>query len=219
MAEHLHRRLHELKQSVVYVGSLVEEAVAKAIRALATRDTQLAQEVIEADLEVDDMEVQVEQSCLNILALHQPVAHDLRFVVATLKINNDLERIGDLAKNIAKRVLTFSRAPHIEIPLEFEPMARAAQRMVKLSLDALVRADAGLARQVLMSDDEVDHIRDQIEDTVRAQITLSPQDTDVLMKVSSVARHIERLSDMATHIAEEVIYMVEGDIVRHRAGA
>ena len=219
MAEHLHRRLHELKQSIVYVGSLVEEGLAKAIRALSQRDERLAQEVIEADHQIDRMEVQVERLCLDVLALHQPVALDLRFVVAVLKINNDLERIGDLAKNIAKRVLFLARELQVNVPDEFQPMAAVAQRMVKHSLDALVRADAALARQILAEDDEVDRLRDLIEDSVRAQISDHPEDTGTLLKISSMARHVERLADMATHIAEEVIYMVDGDIVRHRAGA
>jgi phosphate transport system protein len=219
MAEHLHRQLQDLKQQVVEVGSLVEEALAKAIRALAVRDERIAREVIAADAEIDRMEVSVEEDCLNILALYQPVALDLRFVVAVLKINNDLERIGDLAKNIAKRVVYLSRARQIEIPVDFQEMARIAQRMVKHSLDALVTGNAALARQVRLDDDEVDEIRDVIEEKIRVQICEYPDETESLLKLSSIARHLERLADMATHIAEEVIYMVEGDIVRHRAGA
>ncbi len=219
MAEHLHRQLHDLKQQVVYVGTLVEEALAKAIRSLTARDDRMAREVIDADDEIDRMEVEVEESCLEILALHQPVALDLRFVVAVLKINNDLERIGDLAKNIAKRVVALAQAHVIDVPDDFEPMARAAQRMVKGSLDALVTSNPMLARQVRMMDQEVDDHRDQIESYVKGWITERPDQTQALLQLSSIARHIERLADMATHIAEEVIYMVEGDIVRHRAGA
>ncbi len=218
MAEHLHRRLHELKQELLYVGSLVEEGLARSIQALLHGDQQLAQVVIEADREIDRMEVEVEHKCLDILALHQPVAHDLRFVVAVLKINNDLERIGDLAKNIAKRVLYLSRRPGIEVPQQFQEMSRIAQRMVKHSLDALVRADANLARQVLGEDDSVDTLRDEVSEAVRAQLAAHPEETEIWLKVASVSRHLERLADMATHIAEEVIYMVDGNIVRHRAG-
>jgi len=218
MAEHLHRRLHELKQELLYVGSLVEEGLARAIQALLTRDERLAQAVIQADREIDRMEVEVEHRCLDILALHQPVAHDLRFVVAVLKINNDLERIGDLAKNIAKRVLALSRAPGIEVPRQFQQMSRAAQRMLKHSLDSLVRADSTLAKQVLAEDDEVDTLRDEVDEAVRGELARHPEETDVWLKVGSVSRHLERLADMATHIAEEVIYMVDGNIVRHRAG-
>jgi phosphate transport system protein len=218
MAEHLHRRLHELKQELLYVGSLVEEGLARSIHALLSRDDRMAQLVIEADREIDRMEVEVEHKCLDILALHQPVAHDLRFVVAVLKINNDLERIGDLAKNIAKRVIFLSRVPGIEAPCQFQEMSRIAQRMVKHSLDALVRADTALARQVLNDDDAVDSLRDEVSDAVRAQLRQHPEETEIWLKVGSVSRHLERLADMATHIAEEVIYMVDGNIVRHRAG-
>jgi phosphate transport system protein len=219
MAENLNRRLEQLKDEVVYVGALVEAALAKAIAALRTRDEQLAREVIQADCEIDGMEVTVEKDCLTILALLQPVALDLRFVVAVLKINNDLERIGDLAKNIAKRVLVISRVPTIEIPVEFAEMARLAQAMVKQSLDALVTGNVALARQVRSDDDAVDELRDLIEAQLLDEIAEQPEQTETLLKVASVARHLERLADMTTHIAEEVIYMVEGAIVRHRAGA
>lgn len=219
MAEYLHRQLHELKQEILHVGAVVEEAVAKATRALRTRDERLAREVIDSDAEIDRLEVAVEEECLRVLALYQPVAFDLRFVVAVLKINNDLERIGDLAKNVAKRVLTLARAWDLEIPDEFQEMAAHAQLMVKHSLDALVTANSTLARQVRSDDDLVDQIRDAIYDKIRAQIAAHPEQTEQLMKLFSVARHLERLADMATHIAEEVIYMVEGHIVRHRAGA
>lgn len=219
MAEYLQRQLQHLKQEVVAEGSLVEQAVARAVCALQNRDERLAQQVILADAEIDHMEVLVEEDCLQILALFQPVAYDLRFVVATLKINNDLERIGDLAKNIAKRVVQLAWARDLEIPDEFAPMAKHAQLMVKHSLDALVNGNAALARQVRLDDDHVDQLRDSIEDTLRAQIAITPALTEPLMKLSSVARHIERLADMATHIAEEVIYLVEGNVVRHRAGA
>jgi phosphate transport system protein len=219
MAEHLHRQLHELKQEIVYVGSLVEEALDKALRALSSRNELLAREVVEADEEINRMEVAVEEDCLRILALYQPVAMDLRFVVAVLKINNDLERIGDLAKNIAKRVIYLSRAREVGVPSDFREMARIAQHMVKQSLDALVTSNSNLARQVRGDDDKVDAIRDRIGETMSARIQEHPEQIEVLMKLFSVARHLERLADMATHIAEEVIYMVDGAIVRHRAGA
>ncbi|HEX3656171.1 MAG TPA: phosphate signaling complex protein PhoU [Pirellulales bacterium] len=219
MAEHLHRQLHELKQEIVYVGSLVEEALDKALRALSSRNELLAREVVEADEEINRMEVAVEEDCLRILALYQPVAMDLRFVVAVLKINNDLERIGDLAKNIAKRVIYLSRAREVGVPSDFREMARIAQHMVKQSLDALVTSNSNLARQVRGDDDKVDAIRDRISETMSARIQEHPEQIEVLMKLFSVARHLERLADMATHIAEEVIYMVDGAIVRHRAGA
>jgi phosphate transport system protein len=219
MPENLQHNIEDLRQRILYVGSLVEEAVAKAIGALRGRDEQIAREVIQADSEIDHMEIEVEEDCLRILALYQPVALDLRFVVAVLKINNDLERIGDLAKNIAKRVVCLARAQQLDIPIEYEGMAEIAQAMVKNSLDALVTGDAALARQVRLADDEVDSLRDTIHGKIQAEISAHPEETELLMKLFSVARHLERLADMATHIAEEVIYMVEGHIVRHRASA
>lgn len=219
MAASLQRHLSLLKQEIVAIGAMVEDGVAQAVMALRLRDERLAQQVIDADALIDFKELEVEEICLHVLALYQPVAQDLRFVVAALKINNDLERVGDLAKNIAKRVVQLALVREIDIPDEFGPMARLTQRMVKHSLDALVNGNVTLARQVRLDDNEVDSLRDSIEDTVRAQIALAPQLTEPLLKVISVARHLERMADMATHIAEEVIYLVEGHSVRHRAGA
>ena len=163
------------------------------------------------------MEVEVEEECLKVLALYQPVATDLRFVVATLKINNDLERMGDLAKNIAKRVAYIAKADPIDVPIDFRGMAAQAQQMVKESLDALVNADANLARKVRIEDDGVDDARQRIRQQVLQGIRRSPEKTEYLLKLNSVSKHLERLADMATNVAEDVIYMVEGEIVRHQA--
>lgn len=219
MAENFHRQLHELKQEIMLAGSLVERSLAQAVQALATRDDGLARQVIATDDEIDRLELVIEEDCLRILALYQPVALDLRFVVAVLKINSDLERIGDLAEKIAKRAIALSRQSEIDVPGELEHMAAAAQSMVAHSLEALVQADAALAQKVRCDDDEVDALRDLLFERIREQIAVHPERTDPLMKLESVARHLERLADMASHIAEEVIYMVQGAIVRHRAGA
>jgi len=216
MAKQLPRQIDALKQKFLFVGSLVEEAIAKAISALINRDLNLAHTVIEADEEIDRMEVDVEEEVLKILALYQPVAADLRFVVAVLKINNDLERIGDLAKNVAKRAVFLSNCERFDLPVDFRGMANRAQAMVKESLDALVNSDATLAQKVRESDDEVDALRAEIEKEIEHQIALHPDRTDYLIRLASVARHLERIADMATNIAEDVIYMVEGEIVRHR---
>src|SRR4029079_7240719 len=158
MAKQLPRQIDGLKQKILFVGTLVEEAIAKAISALINRDLNLANVVIEADSEIDRMEVDVEEECLKILALYQPVAADLRFVVAVLKINNDLERMGDLARNIAKRVAFLASHERIDLPGEFRVMASKAQSMVKQSLDALVNSDTTLARKIRDEDDEVDSL-------------------------------------------------------------
>jgi phosphate transport system protein len=217
MSKHLERQVDILKQKILFVGTLVEEAIAKAISALVNRDRNLAKQVIDEDAEIDRMEVDVEEEVLKILALYQPVAADLRFVVAVLKINNDLERMGDLAKNIAKRVVFLTNGEKIELPSDLRPMASRAQQMVKESLDALVNADTVMARRVRDADDEVDSMRRQVQDFCEKQIAAHPAHTELLMRLLSVSRHLERLADLATNVAEDVIYMVEGEIVRHRS--
>ncbi|MEX2561443.1 MAG: phosphate signaling complex protein PhoU [Pirellulales bacterium] len=216
MTKHLERQIEQLKKKIVFVGSMVEAAIANAVAALMNRDEAIARKVLEEDAEIDRMEVDVEEDCLKILALYQPVAVDLRFVVAGIKINNDLERMGDLAKNIAKRVLFLARADRVDVPVDFRAMAVRAQDMVKRSLDALVNADASLAHQVRQDDDELDAMRRAIHEKIRQAIRASPDQTETLMKLYSVAKHLERLGDMATNVAEDVIYMVQGDIVRHQ---
>jgi len=215
MARHLQRQIESLKQQILFVGTLVEEAIAKAISAMINRDRALARTVIEQDDEIDRMEVDVEEEVLKILALYQPVAADLRFVVAVLKINNDLERMGDLAKNIAKRVVFLTGCERIDLPADFRGMAAKAQSMVKQSLDALVNSDTMLARKIRDADDEVDALRRSIQDQIEKQIGLHPERTECLLRLTSVCRHLERLADMACNVAEDVIYMVDGDIVRH----
>jgi phosphate transport system protein len=217
MTKHIERQVDQLKERILRVGTLVEEAISKSITALIKRDVQLAQRVAASDEQIDRMEVEVEEECLKILALYQPVAADLRFVVAVLKINNDLERMGDLAKNIAKRVAQLANGEPCELPPEIRTMAMQAQEMVKQSLDAVVQADPALARQVREEDDAVDEYRQQIRRKVLKGIMEHPENVENLLRVNSVSKHIERIADMATNIAEDVIYMVEGDIVRHRS--
>ncbi|HEY2881205.1 MAG TPA: phosphate signaling complex protein PhoU [Pirellulales bacterium] len=216
MTRHIQRQIDVLKQKILYVGTLVEEAVAKAIAALINRDAVLAAKIIESDNVIDRMEVEVEEECLKILALYQPVAADLRFVVAVLKINNDLERMGDLAGNIAKRASYLAKADPMELPIDFRAMAAKAQTMVKQSLDALVNADTALARTVRHEDDEVDRARQQMRKQLMDSIRRHPDRVEYILKLNSVSKHLERLADMATNVAEDVIYMVEGEIVRHQ---
>ncbi len=216
MTKHIERQIEGLKEKILRVGTLVEEAISKAITALINKDTALAQRVMASDEEIDRMEVEVEEECLKILALYQPVAADLRFVVAVLKINNDLERMGDLARNIAKRVAQLARAEPVDLPPEIRTMATLTQEMVKQCLDAVVNADPALARQVREEDDAVDEARMQIRQRIMRGIKASPDRVESLLRINSVSKHIERLADMATSIAEDVIYMVEGEIVRHR---
>ncbi len=217
MTKHIERQIEGLKERILRVGTLVEEAISKSITALINHDSALAQRVIMNDEEIDRMEVEVEEECMKILALYQPVAADLRFVVAVLKINNDLERMGDLARNIAKRVTQLAAGRPYELPREIRTMAMQAQEMVKQCLDAVVNGDPALARQIRAEDDIVDDARLEVRRQVMRSIKDDPEALESLLWINSVSKHIERIADMATNIAEDVIYMVEGEIIRHRA--
>ena len=219
MTKHIERQIENLKERILRLGTLVEEAISKSITALINRETALAQRVMANDVDIDAMEVEVEEECLKILALYQPVAADLRFVVAVLKINNDLERMGDLARNIAKRVTQLEGGDPYDLPPEIRMMATQAQEMVRQCLDAVVKRDPTLARQVREEDDIVDEARQRIQRRVLQGIKDRPENVENLLRINSVSKHIERIADMATNIAEDVVYMVEGDIVRHRTEA
>ena len=216
MTRHFEREIDSLKRKVLSLGTTVEESVRKASTAITARAPRMARGVIDTDIEIDHMEVEVEEECLKILALHQPVAIDLRFIVAVLKINNDLERIGDLAVNIAERALFLTSRPDVSIPLDFSLMADKTQTMLRRSLDALVNMDSDLARNVCASDDEVDAINAQMYVLVQDGIRAHPGQVECLIHYLSVARHLERIADLATNIAEDTIYMISGDIIRHR---
>ncbi|MCL6583430.1 MAG: phosphate signaling complex protein PhoU [bacterium] len=216
MPQHLQREIEKLKRNILSLSTIVEESVQKAVRSIEQRDTKLAMSVIENDLKIDQIEVDVEEECLKVLALYQPVAIDLRFIVAVLKINNDLERIGDLAVNIAERATFLATQPKVDIPFDLAGMAEKAQLMLRRSLDALVNMDSQLAREVCASDDEVDALNRDMYAYVQAGITRHPEEVECLIHLLSVSRHLERIADHATNIAEDVIYMVDGEISRHK---
>jgi phosphate transport system protein len=217
MAKHLHTDLNHLKEQSLALAAEVEDSVRMAVKSLQERDPSLASRVIDYDHTIDKKEVALEEDCLKILALHQPVAIDLRLVVAILKLNNDLERIGDLAVNIAERAQFLSSREPVPIPMNFEGMAETARDMLRKALDALVNMDIKLAREVLAADDEVDAINREMFVQVQNGIREQPEQTECLIHLLSAARHLERVADHATNIAEDVIYMVDGEIVRHRA--
>ena len=216
MTTHLQREIDKLKKMILYMGAEVEDTVRKAVDALVTKNSALAEEVIQSDELMDQLEVEIEEDCLKILALHQPVAIDLRYVIAILKINNDLERIGDLGVNIAERASYLATHQPIDLPLDFQGMAELSQLMLKRSLDALVNSDPILARQVRASDDEVDAMNRHMYSLIQEFIRNNPERVEQLLHLLSVSRHLERIADQATNIAEDVIYMVEGEIVRHQ---
>ncbi len=213
--QHLRREVDRLKRKLLALSAYVEESVQRAVKAVSERDEKLAQRVIDTDFEIDEMEVDVEEDCLKILALHQPVAIDLRFIIAVLKINNDLERIGDLAVNIAERAVSLSKRDKINSPFDFQTMAERVQKMLQKALDALVNADAKLAREVLVSDDEIDEMNRQMYDSIKMGIRQDPANVDTLIQVLAISRNLERIADHTSNIAEDVIYMVDGDIIRH----
>jgi phosphate transport system protein len=216
MTRHIEHQIAQLKNSILRFGTIVEEAISFSNTALFKQDVALAQKVLAHDSEIDRLEVELEEECLKVLALYQPVAADLRFVVAVLKINNDLERIGDLAGNIAKIVSQLTTTGPLKLPEEISIMAKQAEEMVKNSLDAVVKADPDLARQVRREDDVVDAGRQAVRELVMQRIRKNPEKVESLFQINSVSKHLERIADMATNIAEDVIYMVEGEIVRHR---
>ncbi len=215
MANHLRIELEKLKTNLLSLSSEVERALNKAVLSVKNGDTDLAKEVLEADHVIDQREVEVEEQCLAILALHQPVAKDLRFVIAVLKINNDLERIGDLAVNISERTIYLKKQPPIPIPFDFVTMSQKAVIMLKRSLDAFINMDLKLAHAVWESDDEIDEINRQVYDKVYSSVKSHPEQVEALIHYLSISRHLERIGDYATNICEDVIYMAEGKIVRH----
>jgi len=215
MPVHLQKELGRLKKQILGLGAMVEERVRMATRAMEQRDATTAERILATDYEIDEREVEVEEECLKILALHQPVAVDLRFITAVVKINNDLERIGDEAVNIARCVAIISRKDPVDALPEFGPMSEKTQAMLESSLDALVNLDLDVAFRVLTLDDEVDHINSRIYDQVKDRIRRTPDRVGTLINLMLISRYLERIADHATNIAEEVIYMIEGEIVRH----
>jgi len=216
MAKHLQREIENLKKKLLALGAIVETSVREATLSIENRDTVLAQKIIDNDIDIDNTEVEIEEDCLKILALHQPVAVDLRFIVAVLKINNDLERIGDLAVNIAERAVFLAGQPKVNISLDLVKMAHHAQTMLKKSLDALVNLDVKLAQKVCLSDDTIDAMNRQMYLKIQDAIVKNPEQIPSLIHLLSASRHLERIADHATNIAEDAIYMIEGQIVRHK---
>lgn len=216
MPVHLRRDLERLKRLILAFGASVEENSRLAVNALRTFDAELAQKVIDHDEEHDRAEVQIEEECLKILALHQPVAVDLRYVVTVLKVNADLERIADFSVNVAKRASSLSKSKPIALPKELLEMASKAIQMVKHTLDALVEQDAVMARAVCASDDEVDILQRELYDIVLNHLRETPEQASEWMQVFSCVRYLERMGDLATNISEDVIYLVEGEVIRHK---
>lgn len=215
MPVHLQTAIENLKKKILSLSAVVEENFQDSVKSISSRDYELAQKVIEKDVEIDTLEVELEEECLKILALHQPVAIDLRFIIAVLKINNDLERIGDEAVNIAERGAFLATRGPVGIEFSFDEMSRKVQFMLQRSLDALVHLDPEIARKVCALDDEVDEMNHGFFVKVKEAIRKDLTNIDSLVHILGISRHLERIADHATNIAEDVIYMIEGIIARH----
>jgi phosphate transport system protein len=210
----LKKEVNRLRKMLLELSAQVEDSVRRALIAVETHDQALANEVVEGDARVDETEVELEEECLKVLALHQPVAIDLRYIIAVLKINNDIERIGDLAVNIAKRSHDLREAA--EVPAVILEMAEKARAMLRSSLDALVDFDGDKARWVLATDDEVDRMHKAMFDRLDRIVSDEPKKAHDFVPFLSVSRNLERIADLATNIAEDVIYLIDGEIVRHK---
>ena len=215
MTSLLHKELGQLEKQLLTLTAVVEESVQQAIKALSGHNRELAQKVIDTDDHINRLEVDLEEECLKVLALHQPVANDLRMIVAVLKINNDLERIADQAANICERALAISESPKMICPLELDKMGGKVIDMLEKALDSLVNADLEMARNVLELDDEVDAIHSGNYKSFKDYVRHHPDSVDIVLSYLTVSRHLERVADLATNIAEDVIYLNEGSIVRH----
>ncbi|MGH7324935.1 MAG: phosphate signaling complex protein PhoU [Candidatus Rokuibacteriota bacterium] len=215
MSRHFHEELDGLKQTLLAMGALVEDQIRRVMRALVERDGDLAREVIDRDRQVNTYDVEIDEKCVELLALYQPTAGDLRFITTAMKIVTDLERIGDQAVNIAQRGLELNEEPQLKPYIDLPRMAEKAQRMVKDALDAFVGRDTTLAREVCARDAEVDALKEQIFRELLTYMMADPKTIPRAIRLILISRFFERVADHATNIAEMVIYMVESKMVRH----
>ena len=217
--EHTDKRYEEelkkLREDILYMGGLVEDQIQKAVKSLVERDSPLAETIIQRDHEVNRMDVEIDDLCLRLLALHQPAGKDLRFITTGLKITTDLERMGDMAVNICERALELNLEPQLKPYIDIPRMARIAERMIRESLDAFVREDTDLALKVCKDDQEVDDLNSQVfRETVSFMIE-DPHTINRAMKIGFISKYLERIADHATNIAEMVIFMVKGKSIRY----
>ena len=216
MVKHLsfNREMTKLQKQFLLLGSMVEEKARKACGIIEKPDDEIVQELLTSDWEVDEKEVEIEEECLKILALHQPVASDLRYLIAVIKINSELERMADIAVNIAKRVQTINKQSKLDFNFDYSVMTSRVVAMLKKSLDALVTKDVELARELFIDDELVDRERNKVYKEVTYQLNEQPGHSACLLNQYLLSRHLERIGDRCTNIAEEIIYLVEGEIIR-----
>lgn len=212
---HFDEELAELKATLVRMASLAEDQIDRALSALINRNSDQARQVIERDHKVNALDVEIDEECLRLLALHQPAARDLRLVTTAMKISTELERISDLAENVCERTLELNEEPQLKPYIDIPRMGNIARTMVKESIDAFVKDDSTLARKVLGNDDLVDDLMEQIFRELLSYMIEDPHTTTRAIRLSFIAKYLERIADHATNIAELVVYLVEGKIIRH----
>ena len=216
MERHFDEELKELHKEILKMGVLTQEAIFKSIEALKNRDKKQAKEVIDTDDKIDELELVVDERCIDLIARHQPMAGDLRFITTGMKVNAELERIADLAVDIAQRVLELVDKPLLKPLIDIPKLSEIAQNMVRDSIDAFVKRDVSLAKKVVLSDEEADNLRNLVQeelinDYIAKDLSTAARAVPLLL----IARHLERICDHTTNIAEDVIYMVEGKVVKH----
>jgi phosphate transport system protein len=215
MSQHLQKEIDALKEKIIFMGTEVEDRVYRATVSLINRNQQMAQAVLAGDHEIDLLEVNIEEDCLKILALYQPVATDLRFIIAVLKINSDLERVGDLAVGIAERSSFLIEQPQVPIAFDMSAMMHTVESMLTRSIEALVNLDVQKAHRVRSEDDRVDAMNREMYAIVKDEMVKFPEHINILLHNLSISRHLERIADHASNIAEDVIYLVNAEIIRH----
>jgi len=218
MHRHFDDELKDLKAKLLRMGGMVEDQIQGALRALVERDTRLAREIIENDHQVNALDVEVDEDCLRLLALQQPTARDLRLVTTAMKISTELERMSDLAENVCERAIELNEEPQLKPYIDIPRMANWALQMVREALDAFVMSDPALARKVTADDDFIDDLTQQLFRELLSFMIENPQTITRAIRITFIAKYLERIADHATNVAELVVYMVEGKIIRHTLG-
>ena len=218
LVPHFQEELEQLKTRLLEMGGLAEDRVRSALDGLVERDSQLVDRVLACDVPINQLHIEIDSRCFKLLALHQPMAVDLRAIVSAVKINTDLERVGDLAINIAEAVRRYMRHPPVKELIDIPRMAEIAQSMLRDSLDSYVRRDIALAQSVLNQDDELDALKTQVFRDLLTHMLQDPSTIEPALDLILISRHLERIGDHATNIAEDVIFMVSARDVRHHAG-
>jgi len=218
MGKHLDRSITALRADLVEQFGVVEQMIGLSVRSLVERRPDLAQTVIDTDNQVDEKDIRIEEECLKLLALHQPVSEDLRWVITAVKINGDLERMADLACNISERSISLDLYPLFQVPEDLTKMVAAVIEMVRSALDSFLEYDQKLALQVIENDEEVDRFNFELIGQLQQLMRQAPEMVEPALHCFSASRHLERIADMATHVAEETVYLVSGEIIRHGHG-